>query len=99
MGVAKAALESINRYMARYLGPDQIRCNLVSAGPIDTVAKTAIPSGGELDDIWDERAPLGWDHTDATAAAKAVVALLSDWFPATTGQIVYVDGGLSSTAA
>ncbi len=99
MGVAKAALESTNRYLARYLGPDGIRSNLVAAGPLDTLAKKAIPGGSPFNDIWAGRAPLGWDASDAVPAGKAVVALLSDWFPATTGTIVYVDGGLHSTGA
>ena len=99
MGVAKAALESTNRYLARYLGPDGIRANLVAAGPVDTIAKKAIPGASSFNDIWGERAPLGWDASDAAPVAKAVVALLSDWFPATTGTMVYVDGGLHSTGA
>ncbi len=99
MGVAKAALESTNRYLARYLGPDGIRANLVSAGPVDTIAKKAIPGANSFNDIWDGRAPLGWNAADATPVGKAVVALLSDWFPATTGTMIYVDGGLHSTGA
>lgn len=99
MGVAKAALESTSRYLARYLGPEGIRCNLVAAGPVDTVAKKAIPGASSFNDIWAERAPLGWDPADAVPSAKAIVALLSDWFPATTGEMVHVDGGLHSTGA
>lgn len=99
MGVAKAALESTNRYLARYLGPDGIRSNLVAAGPVDTIAKKAIPGASSFNEVWTQRAPLGWDAADATPVAKAVVALLSDWFPATTGTMVYVDGGLHSTGA
>ncbi len=99
MGVAKAALESTNRYLARYLGPDGIRCNLVAAGPVDTIAKKAIPGASSFNEVWESRAPLGWDASDATPVAKAVVALLSDWFPATTGTMVHVDGGLHSTGA
>ncbi|WP_257477512.1 enoyl-ACP reductase FabI [Acidipropionibacterium jensenii] len=99
MGVAKAGLESANRYLARYLGKDKVRCNLVSAGPLDTMAKTAIPGADAFNDLWSQRAPLGWDTKDATAAARAVVALLSDWFPATTGEMVHADGGLHSTGA
>lgn len=99
MGVAKAALESTSRYLARYLGPDGIRCNLVAAGPVDTIAKKAIPGSSMFNDVWDARAPLGWDPTDAEPVAKAVVALLSDWFPATTGTMLHVDGGLHSTGA
>ncbi|MBK9101081.1 MAG: enoyl-ACP reductase FabI [Austwickia sp.] len=93
MGVAKAAFESTNRYLARDLGARGIRCNLVAAGPIRTAAANAIP---EFDQFaaWGERAPLGWDVKDPVPAAKACAALLSDWFPATTGEIVYVDGGV-----
>lgn len=99
MGVAKAALESASRYLARYLGPEGVRSNVVAAGPIDTMAKKAIPGSSNFNDVWEERAPLGWDASDATPTAKAVVALLSDWFPATTGEMVHVDGGLHSTGA
>ncbi|SDL63318.1 enoyl-ACP reductase FabI [Tessaracoccus oleiagri] len=99
MGVAKSALESTSRYLARYLGPEGIRSNIVAAGPIDTLAKQAIPGASSFNDIWSERAPLGWDPKDARPAARAVVALLSDWFPATTGEMVHVDGGLHSTGA
>ncbi|HET7725235.1 MAG TPA: enoyl-ACP reductase FabI [Propionibacteriaceae bacterium] len=99
MGVAKAALESTSRYLARYLGEEGIRSNLVSAGPIDTLAKKAIPGASELDDVWDTRAALGWDKKDPEPTAKAVVALLSDWFPKTTGEIIHVDGGVHSTGA
>lgn len=99
MGVAKAALESTSRYLARYLGPDGIRCNLVSAGPLDTIAKKAIPGADAFNDVWGIRAPLGWDTKDANPTARAVCALLSDWFPSTTGEIVHVDGGLHSTGA
>jgi enoyl-[acyl-carrier protein] reductase I len=99
MGVSKAALESASRYLARYLGPDGIRCNLVAAGPLETIAKKAIPGSEEFNMIWGTRAPLGWDPKDLTPTAKAVVALLSDWFPATTGEMVHVDGGLHSTGA
>ncbi len=93
MGVAKAALESTSRYLARDLGPDGIRVNLVSAGPLKTLAAKAIPGFEELEQMWSTRAPLGWDETDQTPTAQAVCALLSDFFPATTGEIVHVDGG------
>ncbi|PZQ39054.1 MAG: enoyl-[acyl-carrier-protein] reductase FabI, partial [Phenylobacterium zucineum] len=99
MGVSKAALESTSRYLARYLGPDGVRCNLVAAGPLETIAKKAIPGSEEFNAIWGTRAPLGWDPRDLDPTAKAVVALLSDWFPATTGEMVHVDGGLHSTGA
>jgi enoyl ACP reductase len=94
MGVAKAALESTARYLARDLGPDGIRVNLVSAGPVRTKAATSIPGFETLEGGWDARAPLGWDVADAEPTARAVAALLSDWFPATTGEIVHVDGGV-----
>jgi enoyl ACP reductase len=99
MGVAKAALESTSRYLARYLGEFDIRSNLVSAGPIDTLAKKAIPGANELDNVWNTRSSLGWDQKDPVPTAKAVVALLSDWFPKTTGEIVHVDGGVHATGA
>lgn len=99
MGVSKAALESTSRYLARYLGPEGIRSNIIAAGPIDSVAKKAIPGGNAFNDIWADRAPLGWNATDGTPTARAVVALLSDWFPATTGEIIHVDGGLHATGA
>lgn len=94
MGVAKAAFESTSRYLARDLGPSGIRCNLVSAGPVKTTAAKSIPGFERIEAGWADRAPLGWDMTDAVPTAKAVAALLSDWFPATTGEIVHVDGGV-----
>ncbi|WP_148613154.1 enoyl-ACP reductase FabI [Nocardioides rubriscoriae] len=99
MGVAKAALESTSRYLARDLGPDGIRVNLVSAGPLKTLAAKAIPGFEELDALWETRAPLGWDNADHEPTAKAVCALLSDFFPATTGEIVHVDGGFHAMGA
>jgi enoyl ACP reductase len=97
MGVAKAAFESTARYLARDLGPKGIRVNLVAAGPIRTTAAKSIPGFDAFEDIWDTRAPLGWDVRDPEPAAKACVALLSDWFPATTGEMVHVDGGVHAT--
>jgi meromycolic acid enoyl-[acyl-carrier-protein] reductase len=93
MGVAKAAFESTNRYLARDLGPRHIRANLVAAGPIRTTAAKSIPGFERFEEVWDERAPLGWNVNDPVPAARACTALLSDWFPATTGEIVHVDGG------
>ena len=93
MGVAKAGLESCARYLARDLGPEKVRVNLVSAGPLRTMAAKSIPGFEKFEGVWADRAPLGWDITDPGPAAKACVALLSDWFPATTGEIVHVDGG------
>ncbi|MDN5585663.1 MAG: enoyl-ACP reductase FabI [Brevibacterium sp.] len=99
MGVAKAAFESTARYLAKYVGEHGVRVNLVSAGPLKTTAATSIPGFETLEDMWGDRAPLGWDQTDTTPAGKAIVALLSDWFPATTGEMVHVDGGFHSTGA
>jgi enoyl-[acyl-carrier protein] reductase I len=99
MGVAKAALESTSRYLARNLGPEGIRVNLVSAGPLRTLAAKAIPGFEDLEASWTDRSPLGWDNTDQEPTAKAVVALLSDFFPATTGEIVHVDGGYHAMGA
>jgi enoyl-[acyl-carrier protein] reductase I len=94
MGVAKAGLESCARYLARDLGPKGIRVNLVAAGPLRTMAAKSIPGFSAFEDMWDGRAPLGWDIGDPGPAARACAALLSDWFPATTGEIVHVDGGV-----
>jgi len=99
MGVAKAALESTNRYLARELGKKNIRTNLVAAGPIRTMAAKSIPGFSEFEDAWGARAPLGWDINDQLPVAKAVCALLSDWFPATTGSMVHVDGGYHAIGA
>ena len=93
MGVAKAGLESCSRYLARDLGPQGIRVNLVSAGPLKTLAAKAIPGFDALESAWKDRAPLGWDENDHGPTARSVVGLLSDFFPATTGEIVHVDGG------
>jgi enoyl ACP reductase len=93
MGVAKAGLESTARYLARELGPRHIRVNLVAAGPIRTMAAKSIPGFHQFEDAWDSRAPLGWDNGDAGAVARSTLALLSDWFPATTGELIHVDGG------
>jgi enoyl-[acyl-carrier protein] reductase I len=94
MGVAKAAFESTSRYCARDLGPKGVRVNLVAAGPIRTTAANSVPGFQTFEDSWDNKAPLGWDVNDAVPAAKACVALLSDWFPATTAEIIHVDGGV-----
>jgi enoyl-[acyl-carrier protein] reductase I len=99
MGVAKAGLESTSRYLARYLGPKGIRSNLVSAGPLRTMAAKSIPGFEKFEESWVERAPLGWQLTDTEPAARAVIALLSDWFPATTGEIIHVDGGYHAVGA
>ena len=98
MGVAKAGLESANRYLARDLGEHGVRANLVAAGPIKTMAAKSIPGFSKFEDVWSERAPLGWDVQDAEPTARACVALMSDWFPKTTGSIVHVDGGFHAVA-
>jgi enoyl ACP reductase len=106
MTVAKSALESVNRFVAREAGKVGVRSNLVAAGPIRTLAMSAIMGGAlgdqfkdemaMLEEGWDQRAPLGWDMKDPTAVAKTVCALVSDWLPATTGTVVYADGGAST---
>ena len=104
MGVAKAALESVNRYVAREVGAaKKIRSNLIAAGPIKTLAAKAIAGTAtgdalklnQLNDYWDGASPIGWDVDDPTVVAKSIVTLLSDWLPGTTGSIIYVDGGAS----
>jgi enoyl ACP reductase len=99
MGVAKAALESTSRYLARDLGPDGIRVNLVAAGPMKTMAAKSIPGFSKFEDVWGERAPLGWDVEDSEAVSRSCVALLSDWFPSTTGEMIHVDGGYHAMGA
>jgi enoyl-[acyl-carrier protein] reductase I len=99
MGEAKAAVESCARHRARDLGKQNVRINLVSAGPIRTMAAKGIPGFDDLAAVWEKRAPMSWDVTDAEPAARAVVALLSDWFPKTTGEIVHVDGGVHAMGA
>ena len=99
MGVAKAGLESASRYLALHLGPKGIRSNLVSAGPLRTMAAKSIPGFEQFENAWAERAPLGWELTNQEPAARACLALLSDWFPATTGEIIHVDGGYHALGA
>lgn len=99
MGVAKAAFESTSRYLARELGSSGVRSNLVAAGPLRTMAAKSIPGFEQFEQVWADRAPLGWDVADPEPAARACVALLSDWFPATTGEIVHVDGGVHAIGA
>jgi enoyl ACP reductase len=93
MGVAKAALEATSRYLARDLGPRRVRVNLVSAGPLGTLAARGIPGFGDLAAAWQRQAPLGWDVEDPAPVAGAVLFLLSDWARAVTGEILHVDGG------
>jgi enoyl-[acyl-carrier protein] reductase I len=99
MGVAKAGFESAARYLARDLGPKGIRVNLVAAGPLRTMAAKSIPGFDTFEEGWPRRAPLGWDLHDQEPAAKACLMLMSDWFPATTGEIVHVDGGYHAVGA
>jgi meromycolic acid enoyl-[acyl-carrier-protein] reductase len=99
MGVAKSALQSVSRYLAKELGPLGIRSNLVAAGPVRTMAAKSIPGFALFENTWDGRAPLGWDVNDSEPVARACVALLSDWFPMTTGEIVHVDGGYHAVGA
>ncbi|MGC8463741.1 MAG: enoyl-ACP reductase FabI [Acidimicrobiales bacterium] len=99
MGVSKAALESLARYLARDLGPEGVRVNLVAAGPVKTMAAKSIPGFAAFEDTWAARAPLGWDVLDGSVVARACVALLSDLFPRTTGEIVHVDGGVHAMGA
>jgi meromycolic acid enoyl-[acyl-carrier-protein] reductase len=99
MGVSKAALESLSRYLARDLGPDRIRVNLVAAGPVKTLAAKSIPGFAAFEDTWADRAPLGWDVLDTDVVARACVTLFSDLLPMTTGEILHVDGGVHATGA
>ncbi|GAA2647802.1 enoyl-ACP reductase FabI [Streptomyces lunalinharesii] len=99
MGPAKAALEATNRYMARDLGQRNVRCNLISAGPIGSMAAKSIPGFSDLAKVWDGRSPLAWDMADPEPAGRGIVALLSDFFPKTTGEIIHVDGGVHMMGA
>ncbi len=99
MGVCKAALESTSRYLARDLGGRGVRVNLVAAGPVRTLAARSIPGFELFEDVWDAKAPLGWSVRDPDPVARACVALLSDWFPATTAEIIHVDGGYHAMGA
>jgi enoyl ACP reductase len=99
MGVSKAALESVNRYLARDLGPHGVRANLVAAGPIHTAAASGVPGFSELETAWAERAPLGWEVEDPLPVADTALFLLSDLARAITGEIVHVDGGVHAIGA
>ncbi len=99
MGVAKSALQSVTRYLARDLGPDKIRVNAVSAGPLGTVAAKSIPGFDKFDEVWSERSPLRWDTSDPDPVARMVCVLMSDWAKMTSGEIVHVDGGFHAVAA
>ena len=93
MGVSKAALAAVVRYLARDLGRFRIRVNAISAGPMKTIAAKGVPGFEQVEDTWSQRAPLGWDATEATPIGRTACALLSDYMPATTGEVVHVDGG------
>ncbi|MFD3512432.1 enoyl-ACP reductase FabI [Streptomyces sp. NPDC058657] len=99
MGPAKAALEATSRYLARDLGAEGLRCNLISAGPIGSMAAKSIPGFSDLAAVWDTRSPMKWDMADPEPAGKGIVALLSDFFPKTTGEIIHVDGGVHMIGA
>lgn len=99
MGVAKAALESVNRYLARDLGPHGVRSNLVSAGPLRTMAAKGIPGFKDLAEMWPAHAPLGWDIEDPIPVANTVCFLLSDLAKGISGEIVHVDGGFHAVGA
>src|SRR3954453_20058900 len=99
MGPAKPARGPPRRYVARALGKHNIRCNLISAGPLASMAAKSIPGFSDLAAVWDSRSPLEWDLKDPEPAGKGIVALLSDWFPKTTGEIIHVDGGLHAIRA
>jgi len=99
MGVAKAALEAVSRYLARDLGPRGVRVNLVSAGPVETLAAGGISGFEQLASVWGEQAPLGWDTDDPEPVADTVCFLLSDMSRAITGEIVHVDGGFHAMGA
>ena len=99
MGVAKAALESTSRYLARDLGPRGIRVNLISAGPLRTLAAKGISGFEGIEGEWERQAPLSWSTADSEPVGRAVVSLLSDWWPATTGELIHVDGGYHAMGA
>ena len=99
MGVAKSALQSVTRYLARDLGPHGVRVNAVSAGPLTTVAAKSIPGFDVFDRVWNERSPLPWDTSNPDPVARMICVLLSDWAPLTSGEIIHVDGGFHAMAA
>ncbi|MDP8958707.1 MAG: enoyl-ACP reductase FabI [Actinomycetota bacterium] len=98
MGVAKAALMAVTRYLARDLGEHNVRVNAVSAGPLGTVAAKSIPGFSIFDEVWNKRAPLRWDTAQPEPVARMACVLLSDWAPKTTGEVVHVDGGFHAMA-
>jgi len=99
MGVSKSALQSVNRYLARYLGPENIRANLVAAGPLATIAAKSVPGFVQYEGLWETRAPLGWDTSNPEPVANMACVLLSDFASSTTGEIIHVDGGFHAVAA
>jgi meromycolic acid enoyl-[acyl-carrier protein] reductase len=99
MGVSKAALEAVNRYLARDLGRYGIRANCVSAGPLRTMAAKGIPGFDSLAAMWERQAPLGWSSSAGQHVARTVVFLLSDWSAGITGEIIHVDGGYHAMGA
>lgn len=99
MGVAKSALQSVTRYLARDLGPEGIRVNAISAGPLGTVAAKSIPGFDRFRDVWNERAPLRWDASNPEPVARMACVLMSDWMPMTTGEVIHVDAGFHAVAA
>jgi enoyl-[acyl-carrier protein] reductase I len=99
MGVAKAGLESVSRYLARDLGDSRVRVNLISAGPVETPAAQGIPGFEQLAGLWGKQAPLGWDTSDPAPVADAVLFLLSDLSRGVTGEILHVDGGFHAMGA
>ena len=99
MGVAKSALQSVTRYLARDLGADRIRVNAISAGPLGTVAAKSIPGFDRFREVWNERAPLQWDESNPEPVARMACVLLSDWAPMTTGEVIHVDAGFHAIAA
>ncbi len=99
MGVAKAGLESLTRYLARDCGHHGVRVNLISAGPIRTIAAKRVESFSTFEDDWAQKAPLGWNTKDARGVGTSIAALLSEFFPQTTGEIIHVDGGYHALGA
>lgn len=99
MGVSKAALESVVRYLARDLGRYGVRVNALCAGPLLTLAAKGIPGFREFEDTWGQRAPLGWDINDRSAVARTACVMLSDWLPGTTGELLHADGGYHAMGA
>ena len=97
MGLAKASLEANVRYMARDLGPDGIRVNAISAGPIRTLAAAGISDFRKLLDYHEKAAPLRRNVT-IEEVGNAGAFLCSDLASGITGEVLYVDGGFSITA-